>query len=330
MCLILSGERRPRTSLPICASVPLSFYQIHIQMEGQEAMEGLRELGGDFLEDLDSYLEDINDQLTISRMVNDSVTKGIVKAVRQMAAEEIAAKEMEKHQSMRSSTQINWHTEKLEIDSIPCNRSVNFSQRLLKMLKLMQGHARSILGHARSCRILNPRPCKVRSDLVNRRRRTVTDEEPSSLFVADGLKPCNIREIDKYGPRTANSFYSAAHGLGGLSGYGQKSKRARALPALPRQQPPHVEDAEEEVEEQAEEGQFEEEVEEHSEEGQPEEEVHLAAASSGVGIRDGEDVPQGGPLDRGLLKSFDTHVAAAIWNREFVKEFFQFVNMVRL
>lgn len=64
-------------------------------MEGQEAMEGLRELGVDLLEDLDSYLEDINDQLTISRMVNDSVTKGIVKAVQQMAAEEITAKEME-------------------------------------------------------------------------------------------------------------------------------------------------------------------------------------------------------------------------------------------
>ncbi|KAH7858050.1 hypothetical protein Vadar_019523 [Vaccinium darrowii] len=98
------------------------------------------------------------------------------------------------------------------------------------------------------------------------------------------------------------------------------AKRARGRPALPRQQP--EEGQFEVVGEQAEEGQFEEEeeveveVEEHFEEGQPEEEVHLAAASSGVGIRNGEDVPRGGPLDRGLLKSFDTHVAAAIWNRE--------------
>lgn len=64
-------------------------------MEGQEVMEGVREVGVDLLEDLDSYFEDINDRLSISRMVNDSVIKGMVKAVQQLAAEEIAAKEME-------------------------------------------------------------------------------------------------------------------------------------------------------------------------------------------------------------------------------------------
>lgn len=58
-------------------------------------MEGGSELGVDLLEDLDSYLEDINDRLTISRMVNDSVIKGMVKAVQQLATEEIAAKEIE-------------------------------------------------------------------------------------------------------------------------------------------------------------------------------------------------------------------------------------------
>lgn len=52
-------------------------------------------LGVDLLEDLDSYLEDINDRLVISRMVSDSVIKGMVKAVEQRAEEKIAVKELE-------------------------------------------------------------------------------------------------------------------------------------------------------------------------------------------------------------------------------------------
>ncbi|KAI8524535.1 hypothetical protein RHMOL_Rhmol13G0156900 [Rhododendron molle] len=52
-------------------------------------------LGVDLLEDLDSYWEDINDRLMISRMVSDSVIKGMVKAVEQRAQEKIAAKELE-------------------------------------------------------------------------------------------------------------------------------------------------------------------------------------------------------------------------------------------
>ncbi|XP_058196960.1 WPP domain-associated protein [Rhododendron vialii] len=52
-------------------------------------------LGVDLLEDLDSYWEDINDRLMISRMVSDSVIKGMVKAVEQRAEEKIAAKELE-------------------------------------------------------------------------------------------------------------------------------------------------------------------------------------------------------------------------------------------
>lgn len=49
----------------------------------------------DLLEDLDSYLEDINDRLTISRMVSDSVIRGMVEAVEKMAEQKIAAKELE-------------------------------------------------------------------------------------------------------------------------------------------------------------------------------------------------------------------------------------------
>ncbi|XP_052179540.1 WPP domain-associated protein [Diospyros lotus] len=52
-------------------------------------------LGDDLLQDLDSYLDDINVRLTISRMVGDSVMKGVMKAVEQVAAEKIAVKELE-------------------------------------------------------------------------------------------------------------------------------------------------------------------------------------------------------------------------------------------
>lgn len=52
-------------------------------------------LGVDLLEDLDSYLQDINDRLTISRMVSNSVIKGMVNAVSQEAAEKIAQKDLE-------------------------------------------------------------------------------------------------------------------------------------------------------------------------------------------------------------------------------------------
>jgi hypothetical protein len=52
-------------------------------------------LGVDLLNDLDLYLEDIKDRLTISRVVSDSVIKGIVSAVEQEAARKIAEKELE-------------------------------------------------------------------------------------------------------------------------------------------------------------------------------------------------------------------------------------------
>uniref|UniRef100_A0A5B7BJP8 Putative WPP domain-associated protein n=1 Tax=Davidia involucrata TaxID=16924 RepID=A0A5B7BJP8_DAVIN len=52
-------------------------------------------MGDHLLEDLESYLQDINDRLTISRMVSDSVIKGMVNAVEEETAEKIAAKESE-------------------------------------------------------------------------------------------------------------------------------------------------------------------------------------------------------------------------------------------
>ncbi|XP_019100437.1 PREDICTED: WPP domain-associated protein-like isoform X3 [Camelina sativa] len=49
----------------------------------------------DFLEDLDSYWEDINDRLTISRAVSDSIIRGMVTAIESEAAENIALKDLE-------------------------------------------------------------------------------------------------------------------------------------------------------------------------------------------------------------------------------------------
>lgn len=63
-----------------------------------QQVSGVREsenLGDDLLDDLDSYWDDISGRLMISRMVSDSVIKGMVKAVEQGAEEKIAAKELE-------------------------------------------------------------------------------------------------------------------------------------------------------------------------------------------------------------------------------------------
>lgn len=64
-----------------------------IRMGGDE--EGQGNLGEKVLEDFDEYWEDITDRLWISRMVGDSVIKGMVTAVEKEAEEKIAAKELE-------------------------------------------------------------------------------------------------------------------------------------------------------------------------------------------------------------------------------------------
>lgn len=52
-------------------------------------------LGDHILEEMESFLLDIDEQLTISRIVSDSVIKGMVNAVEEQAAERIAQKESE-------------------------------------------------------------------------------------------------------------------------------------------------------------------------------------------------------------------------------------------
>ncbi|CAN0911362.1 WPP domain-associated protein (Fragment) [Linum grandiflorum] len=49
----------------------------------------------DMIDDFDKYMDDINSRLTIVRMVNDSVMKGMVSAVEHDAAEQIAKKDLE-------------------------------------------------------------------------------------------------------------------------------------------------------------------------------------------------------------------------------------------
>ncbi|RID69673.1 hypothetical protein BRARA_C01754 [Brassica rapa] len=52
-------------------------------------------LNVDFLEDLDSYWDDVNERLIISRVVSDSILRGMVTAIESEAAEKIAQKDLE-------------------------------------------------------------------------------------------------------------------------------------------------------------------------------------------------------------------------------------------
>ena len=70
---------------------PCNGSMVQLMDDGEEN----ENLGVDLLNDLDLYLEDIKDRLTISRVVSDSVIKGIVSAVEQEAAQKIAEKELE-------------------------------------------------------------------------------------------------------------------------------------------------------------------------------------------------------------------------------------------
>lgn len=95
-----------------------------------------KNLGDDILNDLDSYLEDIDDRLTISRMVSDSIIKGMVNAVSQEAAEIVVAKELEV----------------TKLKEVLCyqqfgNSEIDASKTLRKHLELeLQDHGRESLG----------------------------------------------------------------------------------------------------------------------------------------------------------------------------------------
>ncbi|CAA2956881.1 Hypothetical predicted protein [Olea europaea subsp. europaea] len=65
------------------------------QLNSDEKEREKANLADEVLEDLEEYWEDMSDRLIISRMVSDSVIKGMVAAVEQEAAEKIAAKDLE-------------------------------------------------------------------------------------------------------------------------------------------------------------------------------------------------------------------------------------------
>ncbi|KAM7524832.1 hypothetical protein LguiA_014734 [Lonicera macranthoides] len=85
--------------------------------------KGSENLGVHLLDDLDSYWEAINERLIISRMVSDSVIKGMVNAVEQEAAEKIASKELEV-----ASLKDSLHHFRVDPESInygPCSSSID-------------------------------------------------------------------------------------------------------------------------------------------------------------------------------------------------------------
>ncbi|KAL8108473.1 hypothetical protein AgCh_024794 [Apium graveolens] len=66
-----------------------------LERGGSCGVKGSGDVDVDFLDDLDSYWEDVNERLFISRMVSDSVIKGMVTGVEQLAEDKVAAKELE-------------------------------------------------------------------------------------------------------------------------------------------------------------------------------------------------------------------------------------------
>ncbi|KAF8100977.1 hypothetical protein N665_0212s0020 [Sinapis alba] len=66
-----------------------------LSVEVNSVLKENENLNVDFLEDLDSYWDDVNDRLIISRVVNDSILRGMVTAIESEAAEKIAQKELE-------------------------------------------------------------------------------------------------------------------------------------------------------------------------------------------------------------------------------------------
>lgn len=103
-----------------------------IEFMRNSSFRGSEDIGGDsafyekfLLEDWDSYWDDLNSRLTVSRMVNDSIIKGMVSGVVEEADEKIALKDTEiamlkdrlrnvKSQLQSSSDVKTWfrHTEK--------------------------------------------------------------------------------------------------------------------------------------------------------------------------------------------------------------------------
>ncbi|XP_028759359.1 WPP domain-associated protein-like [Neltuma alba] len=68
---------------------------VDVSERTSDSGEGNERLGDCIVEEMESLLVDIDERLTISRMVSDSVIKGMINAVEQEAAEKISQTEME-------------------------------------------------------------------------------------------------------------------------------------------------------------------------------------------------------------------------------------------
>lgn len=116
------------------------------------AEKGNEDWGDELLVNLETYFDDINDRLTISRMVSYSVTKGMVNAVEEEAAEKIAAKELEVANLKESLKFYNVGLDKFdclgssmdknELDGKDCDKHLNFEEACLKhdiMMESLKG-----------------------------------------------------------------------------------------------------------------------------------------------------------------------------------------------
>ncbi|KAJ4847028.1 hypothetical protein Tsubulata_039454 [Turnera subulata] len=87
---------RPKEVVDSSAMADASFTSCNGNpLHHREYVEETDNLGAEILNDFDSYWKDLEDRLTISRMVSDSVIKGMVCAVEEEATEKIAHKELE-------------------------------------------------------------------------------------------------------------------------------------------------------------------------------------------------------------------------------------------
>ncbi|GAB4840706.1 hypothetical protein Ancab_021473 [Ancistrocladus abbreviatus] len=81
------GSSNVQEAVGSCANGPLHVSEGNVQES--------ENVGDDIVQHLDLYFLEINDRLTISRMVSDSVVKGIVNAVSREADARVAAKELQ-------------------------------------------------------------------------------------------------------------------------------------------------------------------------------------------------------------------------------------------
>lgn len=91
------------------------------------------------LDDFDNYVDEINDRLTVSRLVTDSIIKGIVNAVVEETAEKVASKEAEiasLKEQLRTSNYIAIAIDNLE-PSLVASENLNMSVDSVQMKSLL-------------------------------------------------------------------------------------------------------------------------------------------------------------------------------------------------